>query len=284
MRILILGGDGMLGHRLMLHLSARHDVTCTLRQNMAAYARYPMFNRQNSVFGVSAESPDRLLDVLGENRPDAVVNCIGIVKQRTAAKEVIPSVEINTLLPQRLALMCGLLGARLIHLSTDCVFSGRKGNYSEGDVPDAYDVYGRSKALGEVAGAGCLTLRTSIIGRELGRSGSLLEWFLAQDGVVRGFTKAIFTGFTTIELSDIIERLLVEHPQASGMYHVSSDPISKYDLLMLIKAKLGLATQIVPDHSFECDRSLDSSIFRKEFSYQPPTWDSMIAALAGAET
>jgi dTDP-4-dehydrorhamnose reductase len=171
--------------------------------------------------------------------------------------------------------------ARLVHLSTDCVFSGSRGGYREEDAADADDLYGRSKLLGEVGESPCITLRTSIIGSELSRKSGLLEWFLAQKGgSIKGFTGAIFSGFTTAELSRVIERVLVGYPQAAGLYHVSSAPISKYDLLCRLNTRLGLGVEIVPWSDFHCDRSLDSARFRAEFAYTPPSWDEMIEELA----
>lgn len=279
MRILILGGDGMLGHQLFTHLQPRHDVRCTLRQDLSAYDGLGLFDTQNSYAGVDVRSLERLVEVLADFRPEAVVNCVGIVKQRPTSKESLPSLEINSLLPHRLAVLCKGIGARLIHLSTDCVFSGTKGNYQESDPSDAEDIYGKSKFLGEVHDGHCLTLRTSIIGRELTRKKSLLEWFLAQSGTVKGFKNAIYTGFTTLEMSRIIETMLLDYPTASGVYQVSSDPINKYELLLLFRDKLGHSVEILPDESFHCERSLDSTRFRQEFNYSPPSWGSMIGEL-----
>jgi dTDP-4-dehydrorhamnose reductase len=188
LRILILGGDGMLGHRLLMHLQERHETKVTLRRELTAYEHYGLFTPENSYGSAEAKDTGRLLEVVGDFQPEAVINAVGIVKQRGLAKEAIPSLEINSLLPHRLAVLCRAVGARLVHLSTDCVFSGRKGNYTEGDVPDAEDLYGRTKLLGEVTEAGCITLRTSIIGLELSRRTGLIEWFLAQRGEIRGFT------------------------------------------------------------------------------------------------
>lgn len=279
MRILILGGDGMLGHQLLKSLSPRHEVKVTLRQDLEAYAPFQLFNYDNAYLGIDVRSLERLTEVLADFRPEAVINAVGIVKQRPTAKESIPSLEINSLLPHRLSVLCKAVGARLIHLSTDCIFSGKKGNYQESDLSDAEDLYGKTKYLGETQDSHCLTLRTSIIGRELSRHKSLLEWFLAQRGTIKGFTKAIYTGFTTLEMSRIIENMLVNYPEASGVYQVSSDPINKYELLLLFREKLGLTIEIIPDDSFCCDRSLDSSRFRKEFLYTPPTWETMIEEL-----
>lgn len=279
MRILILGGDGMLGHQLLKAWQSRHAVRCTLRQDLSAYASFELFTAENSYAGIDVRSLARLTEVVADFRPEAVVNCVGIVKQRPTAKESIPSLEINALLPHRLAVLCKGIGARLVHLSTDCVFNGKKGNYQENDPSDAEDLYGKTKYLGEVHDENCLTLRTSIIGRELTRKKSLLEWFLAQTGPVKGFRKAIYNGFTTLEMSRIIETLLLDHPTANGVYQVSSEPINKYDLLLLFREKLGHSIEILPDESFYCDRSLDSSRFRREFNYSPPTWESMVEEL-----
>lgn len=279
MRILILGGDGMLGHQLLKHLQNRHDVKVTLRQDLGAYGQFSIFRKENVYDAIDIRSLERLVEVMADFRPEAVVNAVGIVKQRADAKESIPSLEINALLPHRLAVLCKGIGARLIHLSTDCIFSGKKGSYLESDPSDAEDLYGKTKYLGEVHEANSLTLRTSIIGRELSRHTSLLDWFLAQKGTAKGYTKAIYTGFTTLEMSRIIEKMLLEYPDASGVYQVSSDPINKYELLLLIREKLGLDIEITPDDVFCCDRSLDSSRFRSEFNYNPPTWTAMIEEL-----
>jgi dTDP-4-dehydrorhamnose reductase len=212
-------------------------------------------------------------------RPQTVINAIGVVKQRAEANDAIQSLEINALLPHRLAVLCEAAGARLIHFSTDCVFSGRRGKYRETDVPDAEDLYGRTKYLGEPGGEHCVTLRTSFIGRELTRKTGLLEWFLAQRGTIRGYTKAIFSGFTTLEMTRIIEKVLTT-PVLSGVYHVSSEPISKFDLLVMIRDALGLTTEIEPYDELQCDRSLDSSRFREALAYRPPGWKAMVEELA----
>lgn len=280
MRILILGGDGMLGHQLLIAYQQRHDVRVTLRRDLNDYASYGLFNTENSYAGVDVRNHDQLVEVFSVFHPEAVINAVGIVKQHSEAKIMIPSLEINALLPHRLAVLCRATGARLVHLSTDCIFSGNKGNYKEIDEPDAHDLYGQTKYLGELREECCLTLRTSIIGLELSRFRSLVEWFLAQKGTIKGFQKAIFSGFTTIELSRIIENLLVNYPDASGLYNVASFPINKYELLLLLKKKLELDINIQPDDSVKIDRSLDSSRFQKEFNYSPPPWASMIEELA----
>ncbi len=282
MRILILGGDGMLGHQLLRSWQHAHDVRVTLRNDAVHYAHYGLFSAENSFYGIDARDFSAVEQVVKAFRPEAVVNAIGIVKQRDEAGDAILSLEINALLPHRLSLLCGEIGARLIHLSTDCVFSGRKGMYTEDDWEDARDLYGRSKLLGEVREAHAVTLRTSIIGLELARKRSLIEWFLAQRGQVRGFTRAIYSGFTTLEMARIIERILLRHRDLSGLWHVASEPISKYDLLQKLSRHLGRRdVELLRDDGFACDRSLDASRFRARTGYQPPSWDAMLAELAG---
>jgi len=280
MKILILGGDGMLGHQLLISLALRHDVKVTLRQGFASYQQYRIFSRDNAYTEVDVRSLGLLTEIMADFRPNAVINAVGIVKQRPMSKESIPSLEINSLLPHQLSVLCKLAGARLVHLSTDCVFSGKKGNYREEDLSDAEDLYGKSKFLGEVHDSNALTLRTSIIGKELSRHQSLLDWFMAQTGAVKGFKNAIYTGFTTQEMSRIIEKMLMDFPAVSGVYQVSSDPISKYELLKLFREKFNHDIEIIPDTNFYCDRSLDSTRFRSEFGYLPPSWDDMIEELS----
>jgi len=281
LRILILGGDGMLGHCLFQHLLPRHEVKVTLHREWPVYAGSGLFSPDCAFAGLDVRSTDRLMEVVADFHPEAVVNAVGVIKQREAAKERLPCIEINALLPHRLSVFCGALGARLVHLSTDCVFAGTKGNYQETDGSDAEDLYGKTKFLGEVHEKHCLTLRTSIIGRELSRKQSLLEWFLGQTGPVKGYRQVLYSGFTTLEMSRIIEKMLVHHGEASGLYQVSSEPINKFELLRLFRDKLNHPIEIIPDDTIRSDRTLDSTRFRREFAYQPPSWAEMIGELAG---
>jgi dTDP-4-dehydrorhamnose reductase len=280
MRILVLGGDGMLGHQLLRQLGGHHEIHVTLRRDRKSYESFGLFDAARSHFGVDARSFESLQKVVAACRPEAVVNAVGIVKQRAEASEAVENLEINSLLPHRLAMICGSAGARFVHFSTDCVFSGRRGKYVETDVSDAEDLYGRTKYLGETSAEHCLTLRTSMIGLELTRKLGLLEWFLAQRGAVKGYTRAIFSGFTTLELARIVERILTAPVRPSGIYHVSSEPISKFDLLTMIRDALDLPTKIEPYVGFKCDRTLDSSRFREILSYHPPSWKTMVDELA----
>jgi len=280
-RILILGGDGMLGHQLLKSWQSSHDVRVTLRQNRTEYTKYSLFHNGNSFYNIDVRNFDDVQKVAETFKPDAVINAVGIIKQRIEAQDAIMSLEINSLLPHRLSFLCQQLGCRLVHISTDCVFSGSKGNYMEDDLEDSGNLYGRSKLLGEVAGPHAITLRTSIIGLELTRKESLVEWFLKQRGSIRGFIKAIYSGFTTQELARIIEFVLLKHSSLSGFWHVASAPISKYDLLK----KLGNYSnrkdiKIEPSDELVCDRSLNASHFLEATGYQPPSWDEMLKELA----
>ena len=271
----------MLGHQLLKRYRGRHDVRVTLRRPLDEYAAYGLFDSDNTFPNVDAINFDRVENIIRGFQPEAVINAIGIVKQRSEARDAILSLEINSLLPHRLSLLCADLGARLIHISTDCVFSGAKGMYTEDDLEDAADLYGRSKLLGEVKAPHAVTIRTSIIGLELSRRKSLIEWFLAQRGDIKGFTRAIYSGFTTQEMARIIELVLLEKTSLSGLWHVASSPINKHDLLSMFSSELGRKdVTIVADDSFACDRSLDGRKFERETGYAPPSWDKMLAELA----
>ena len=285
MRVVILGGAGMLGHKLWQVYRNRFDTWATVRSTYREYARYNLFDRQRLLEGVNAFDFDTVVKALASVRPDVVINCTGIIKQLAAAKDPIVSLTINSLFPHRLANLCRAAGARLIHISTDCVFSGRKGRYTEDDVSDAEDLYGRSKFLGEINGPGCLTLRTSIIGRELQTTNGLVEWFLSnQGGRVRGYTRAIYSGFTTLSLAEIIANVIENYPDLSGVYHVAAEPISKYDLLCLLRDAYGVQVEIEPYAEVQIDRSLDSSRFRAATDFTPPSWSDMIKAMAEDST
>jgi dTDP-4-dehydrorhamnose reductase len=277
-RLLVLGATGMLGHTLFEQLSGLNDfdVHATARSTEGLPGVFPPRLVERIKRGVDADNFDSVIRAVADLRPNVVINCIGIIKQSAAAKDPLTTIAINSLFPHKLANLCGAAGARLIHISTDCVFSGDKGNYTESDVSDAIDLYGRTKFLGEIDGPHCLTLRTSIIGHELKSCYSLIDWFLSQEGKVRGFTRAIYTGFPTVEMARIIADYAIPNSDLNGLYHVSSEPISKYDLLKLVAEQYGKWIELVPYEGFQCDRSLDSSRFRRITGYTPPSWPEMI--------
>lgn len=278
--ILVLGASGMLGNAVLRFFagSAGFSAVGTVRSARAA-ALLPEVLRGRIVSGIDVGDVDRLAALFAETRPDVVVNCIGVVKQLSEANDPLASIPINSILPHRLAGLAKLAGARFIHLSTDCVFSGKKGSYREDDFADAYDLYGRSKLLGEVDQPHAFTLRTSIIGHELDGAHGLLNWFLSQAGDVNGFSKAIFSGLPTVEIARVIRDFILPRPELHGVYHVSAEPISKYDLLKLVAATYGRTNAIAPDPRLVIDRSLDSSRFKTATGYVPPSWPALVQTM-----
>ena len=281
MRLLILGGSGMLGHQLWRGLHAQHDTWVTLRRPVADFAVHNLFDEAKAIQFDDITDDTALERALDQAKPEAVINCVGLIKQRDEANDEALTLRVNAEFPHRLAKRCGEAGARLIHFSTDCIFAGTKGNYTESDPSDAADLYGQSKHQGEVADAHSATLRTSVIGHELATNLALLDWFLSQRGqAISGFTKAIYSGFTTLEMARIVDRILTQHPALSGVWHVASEPISKFALLQLCREKLGWEGVIEPNDEFVCDRSLNADRFNQATGYTPPSWEAMISELA----
>ena len=277
-KVLILGGAGMLGHTLFRYLSedSSLDVFATVRSAKELSGWLSVERMKKVHRGVDIHQTESLLKVFAEVKPDLVVNCIGIIKQVPEAKDPLTMINANALFPHRIALLCGAVSARMIHVSTDCIFDGAKGGYSESDFSDATDLYGRTKLLGEVAYSHCVTLRTSIIGHELKGSYGLVEWFLSQKEKVSGYRRVIYSGLPTVELARIIRDYVIPNPEMTGLYHVSSNPISKYELLKFIKVQYAKPIEIEPEESYRLDRSLDSSLFRSRTGYNPPTWKELV--------
>jgi len=268
-RVVVLGCRGMLGHQVFAELlSSGHAVNGTVRGTRST---------PNVIDNVDATNFERVEQVLREMRPHFVINCIGVVTQRPAP--VTDYISVNALFPHRLAVAVDGLDARLIHVSTDCVFSGRKGSYTEADAPDAHDIYGMTKLLGEPASARTLTIRTSFVGRELQHQTGLFEWFLAQK-TCRGFTEHYFSGVPTIHLARVIRSLIDADAMLSGVYHVSGPRMSKYELLCAIRDALQLDTEIVPDGSVRCDRSLVGDRFDAVVGRRPPSLRELVSELA----
>jgi dTDP-4-dehydrorhamnose reductase len=280
MRIMILGGSGMLGHRLWIDLSREHDVWVTVRTPASATPKLVGVDRSHIRDSVDVLDFDNVIRAFASIQPDLVINCIGLVKQHVLSANPLSMIELNARLPHRLSLVCRTAAIRMIHISTDCVFSGRKGHYTEDSISDAEDLYGRSKFLGEVSYPHTLTLRTSIIGRELHTRYGVTEWFLSQQQPVKGFKHAIFSGFTTQAVARILLDYVIPNPDLAGVYQVASQPISKYDLLQLLKQAYQKDIEIIPDEAVVVDRSLDGSRFCAATGYVAPTWPEMIEEMA----
>lgn len=282
MRILILGGTGMIGHVLFRQLSKRpeYDVHTTVRNYSVAKMYFsPEIVDKVRLDDVDADNFDTIIRALASIQPDVVINCIGLIKQLPITNDPLSAITVNSQLPHRISMICRAAKVRMVHLSTDCIFNGKKGMYTEHDISDAEDIYGRTKYLGEVNYPHCITLRTSFIGHELKGKYGLVEWFLAQNEKIRGFTKAIYSGLPTIEIARIINDYVLPNPALNGVYHVSSAPISKYDLLKLIAAKYSKEIEIEPYENFIQDRSIDSKNFRSKTGYIPPSWSELITLM-----
>jgi dTDP-4-dehydrorhamnose reductase len=279
-RVLILGASGMLGNAMLRTLSQSDacEVWGTAR-SAGVLRHFDPSLAQRIVTGIDVENIDALTTLLADVRPSVVINCIGLVKQLAQAEDPLSALPINALLPHRLARLCGLVGARFVHISTDCVFNGRKGDYRESDPSDAEDLYGRSKYLGEVAYPHAITLRTSIIGHELSSAHGLVGWFLAQEGTVKGYRKAIFSGLPTAELARVVRDVVLPHPELSGLYHVAAQPIAKYDLLQLVRDAYGKTIDIEPDDRVAIDRSLNAARFREATGYVAAPWPELVARM-----
>lgn len=277
MKVLVIGASGMIGSTVLRVLSEKNDWEVFGSIRDASVRRF--FSTEIAkrlIAGIDVEQHDSLVRVLDQTRPDVVVNCAGLTKHKPEADDPLVSIPINTLMPHRLAGLCKLVGARLIHVSTDCVFSGEKGGYVEDDFADAHDVYGKSKALGELHYPHTLTLRTSTIGHELQSKFGLLDWFLSQDKQCKGYARAIFSGLPTVAFAQIIRDIVIPAKQLTGLYHVAAKPIAKYDLLKLIAEVYGKTIEITPSDTLVIDRSLDADRFREATGYVAPEWSELI--------
>jgi len=277
MKILVLGATGMLGSMVMHILSES--------QNFEVYGTVRDARLNLDFRGIESKRllicnnvliMDELKKLFLKINPDVVINCIGLVKQLESVNDPLNAIPLNSLLPHQLARLTKEYGSRLIHISTDCVFSGSKGDYLESDLADARDLYGLSKFLGEVSLPHAITLRTSIIGHEIRTSHSLIDWFMAQDVRCLGYTRAIYSGLPTVTLASIIKDYVLPNPALNGLYHVSSDPISKYDLLKLVSKIYDKKIEIIPDDKLVIDRSLNSELFQGVTGYCPTSWEAMI--------
>lgn len=280
MRVLVLGASGMIGNAMFRVLSENAAwAVFGVARSVGLSGLFPSALDARLITGIDAENSDVLMRVFGEVKPDLVINCIGLTKHHSQAHDPLLATPINALLPHRLADICRAVGARFIHVSTDCVFSGVKGNYVEDDAADATDVYGKTKFLGEVSAPHAVTLRTSTIGHELQSAYGLLEWFLAQGDRCTGFGRAIFSGLPNVTFAQVVRDVVIPRSELSGIFHVGAEPINKYDLLTLIARVYGKSIEIDRDDSFVMDRSMNVGRFRDATGYVAPSWPELIALM-----
>jgi dTDP-4-dehydrorhamnose reductase len=278
MKILVLGSTGMLGNAMLRFLSEDSDLYVIGASRNSSNALSSITSKKfKLVSGINVENYDVLVKLISEERPQLVINCIGLVKQLSDSDDPLQAIPINSLLPHRIAALCRLIDAKLIHFSTDCVFTGDKGGYTELSPPNPTDLYGKSKLLGEVDCYNAITLRTSIIGHELAGSRSLVNWFLSQSEPVNGFRRAIYTGLPTVEIARVVRDFILPRLDSMfGIYHVASDPINKFELLSLIAKTYSKNIIINPTDDFAIDRSLDASRFNNIVGYRPPSWPELV--------
>jgi len=285
-KILIFGASGMLGHMLIRVLSPHHHVvgtTSSKHDEKSPLAR--ILSEENWVDQVDVRNLPTVEKTIREIEPDVVINCVGLTKQKMEAESSGNAIQLNSLFPHQLAEICHKSNIRFIHFSTDCVFQGTSGIKRLSDTPNATDLYGLSKLLGEVSTWPCLTLRTSIVGRQLFGSESLFEWARSQRGkVVNGYKNAIYTGLTTLQLSQIIKRLIEDFPELSGIHQVASSPISKFELISKLNNHLKLNLRIKLETEFYCDRTLDGTEFNQLTNIDIPSWDEMLTEFSADQS
>lgn len=269
----------MLGHMLVRTLSDSYHVTGTISHTFSKSNKLAeILPNERCIDRLDVRKFGEVERVIRNRQPDVVLNCVGLIKHKMDDDRVLDAVLVNSVFPHQLAKLCDELGTRLIHFSTDCVFAGTPGVKRLADTPNATDVYGITKRLGEVGYRASLTLRTSIVGRQISGAESLFEWVISQrDRPVKGFTKAIYSGLTTRALAEVVRQVIDSHPTLIGLYQVASLPITKFELISHVNDCLRLNITITPDSEFVCDRTLDGSEFSRVTGIQVPTWDEMLS-------
>ncbi len=282
MRLLILGSTGLLGNTITKYFFEKSSFQTFAAVRDIAKLKFfkKKYHRNFLVIEniLDYEEIERKIKII---KPDILINCLGVTNKEllTNSDQIENFITINSLFPYRIQRICADLGARLIHFSTDCIFSGNKGFYSEKDIPDPYDLYGRSKLLGELDFENTLTIRKSVIGHELSTKKGLLEWFLDQESFVQGYKNAIFSGITVLELAKLINKYIIPREDLKGILNISANPISKFDLLNIIADVYNKKIEIIPNESIKINRSLNGSQFNKLTGYKTNSWPLLIKSM-----
>jgi dTDP-4-dehydrorhamnose reductase len=282
MRILILGGNGMIGHKMYQILSKfKEDTWVTLRNDLSTYSFSSIYNYEKVIDNIDLTDFNKLSRILNEIKPDIILNASGITIRRGVEKIKSNTILINSALPHFLNEWVSFNNKRLIHFSTDCVFSGKKGDYLDTDIKDAYDLYGSTKSLGEIIDSQfAVTLRGSMIGRELENKTELFEWFLKQKNKkIKGFSEVIYSGITTVKMAEIILTLINNYPNLTGIYNISSKPITKLALLKLCNEYFDVNAIIEMDGSYSSNKNLISEKFFNHIGMKQPNWEDLIKQL-----
>jgi dTDP-4-dehydrorhamnose reductase len=280
--VLVLGAAGMLGHMLVRVLSEHHQVIgTTSSQYDSKSPRARILNKANWIDQVDVRNLQTVENAINHAKPNVLINCVGVIKQKMDSGNIIDAILINSLVPHQLAAACEKLDIRFIHFSTDCVFEGTPGIKYTSYTPNATDLYGTTKRLGEVNYAPAITLRTGFVGRQLSGAEGLFEWVLSQKGkAVSGYQNAIYSGLTTMALSRVIQQVIEVQPTLSGLYQVASNRINKFDLITQLNESLQLDLSIAKNTEFMCDRSMDGTEFTNSTNIQIPSWEEMLTEFA----
>ena len=276
-KLIVLGATGLLGNTLLKYFSKQSNIKCygIIRKNSDIDKLKSIKNVK--LYKIDYKNQNNIIKVFNKIKPNLIINCIGLVKQLTHKNQLSEIIRINSFLPHYLTELANVKNkTRFIQFSTDCVFSGTKGKYKETDFPGAQDIYGRSKLLGELTYPNTLTLRTSIIGHELQTKYSLLSWFLDQKKPIKGYKNAIFSGLTALEIAKFLDKFIIPNKKLNGMYHLSGNTISKYELLNLVKSFYKKDIKIIIDKKVKINRSLNSNLLQKQTGYKPPNWTKLI--------
>lgn len=280
MKVLVLGAGGMIGHIMYAKLKKTCDVYGCLRRSIADYNQFKIFDPNKIFDGVDVNDFKNVETILNQLKPDVILNCIGITLRKKEINDLMACIDINSLFPHKLKAWVQNNGAHLIHFSTDCVFNGKNDFYNELSSPSANDTYGKTKYLGEVIGEHCLTIRGSMIGRELYGKSELLEWALSQSGkTILGYKNVSYSGVTTSTMADLIEKIILSGTLLTGLWHVSSMPISKFDLLVKINNAFNLKMKINEESDHCSKKNLNSDKIKKQLGFVCPSWDEMITQL-----
>ncbi len=272
----------MLGHMLVRVLSEHHQVIGTTSSQYDTKSPLAhILDKTNWIDQVDVRNWQTVENAINHAKPNVLINCVGVIKQKMESGNIMDAILINSLIPHQLAATCEKLDIRFIHFSTDCVFEGTPGIKHLTDTPNATDLYGTTKRLGEVNYAPAITLRTGFVGRQLSGSEGLFEWVLSQKGkTVSGYQNAIYSGLTTMALSRVIQQVIEMQPTLSGLYQVASNRIDKYNLITKLNELLQLNLSITQDTDFKCDRSMDGMEFTNLTNIHIPSWEEMLTEFA----
>ena len=280
MKIIVLGASGLIGSYMFRELSKTFETFGTIRKSKIKYKDIALFKSNKIIDNIDILNLDNLNKLLESLKPNIIVNCIGVTK-RKISDNLLDVIKINSIFPHELVKWGLINSARIIHFSTDCVFNGLTGNYNEKSNTNAFDIYGKTKALGEIQYDNCLTIRSSFIGRELFDKTELLEWVISNNGKkIKGFKKTMYSGVSALFLSKFIKNIINDHIKLNGLFQLSTDiPISKYDLICLIRDCFDLNIEIIPENNkYHCP-TLDNSKLKNKMNFEIPSWKEMLVEL-----